>query len=311
MKDSSPAFSRPLRILFTIARGDSFGGSSLHILDMANRLKQDGHEVEILIGGTPTEEVPRRYAAAGLHFRCTESMGRHIHPLQDFRAIRELRKHFIEFQPDLISLHSSKAGALGRLAAIGLNCPVLYTPHCWSFVEGFRKAWLYRWIEKRLAPLAAKIITVSEDERTFALQSGVSHCDQLVTIHNGVRDRFPQGTPAREENDATRMIMVARFEEQKNQKLLIRALHRLGHLSWDLTLVGDGPFREECEVLSKSLGLSDRIHFKGYCSDIPGLLVEHDLFLLITAGRDFPEAPSKPWELDSLPSFRMSVAVER
>lgn len=289
MKEFAPHFSRPLRIVFAIARGDSFGGSSLHILDMATRLKEEGHQVEILIGGSPDEEVPQRYTKAGLNFRCIEAMGRQIHPIRDFRAILELRKHFINLKPDLISLHSSKAGTLGRLAAIGLPTPVLYTPHCWSFVEGFRNAFVFRWIEKLLAPLATKIITVSEDERQFGLRCGVGTEEQVLTIHNGVRHRFSDESEATV-HDPLRLIMVARFEEQKDQKLLIRALHRLGHLPWSLTFVGEGPFRAQCEELSESLGLSERIRFEGYCDNIPKVLSEHDLFVLATRWEGFPRS---------------------
>ncbi len=35
--------------------------------------------------------------------------------------------------PDVIYMHSSKAGALGRLADIGFKNIVLYNPHGWAF----------------------------------------------------------------------------------------------------------------------------------------------------------------------------------
>lgn len=291
MESSPPNFSRPMRVLFVIARGDSFGGSSLHILDMASRLEQEGHTVEILVGGTPDMEVPERFTAAGLTFRCLLEMGRTIHPLRDFRAVLRIRREIRDFGPDIVSLHSSKAGALGRLAALGTGIPVLYTPHCWSFVEGFRHASVYRILERILAPLATRIVTVSDDERSFGLRMGVGREDQVQTIHNGVRDPLPEGFPGRTRGtDPIRLIMVARFEEQKNQELLIEALSRLTRLPWTLTLVGEGPFRSRCIERVESLGLSDRITFAGYSSDIPGLLCQHDLFLLISRWEGFPRS---------------------
>ena len=56
--------------------------------------------------------------------------------------------------PDVIYMHSSKAGALGRLADIGFKNIVLYNPHGWAFnmnnISVIKKK-VYALIEKVLA----------------------------------------------------------------------------------------------------------------------------------------------------------------
>ena len=59
---------------------------------------------------------------------------REIRPARDFGALQQLRQLAREIRPDLIHLHSSKAGALGRLAWSGRKTPLLYTPHGYSFL---------------------------------------------------------------------------------------------------------------------------------------------------------------------------------
>ncbi|MEM9281578.1 MAG: glycosyltransferase family 4 protein [Verrucomicrobiota bacterium] len=282
------------RALFIIARGDAFGGSSLHVMDMAKRLENDGSKVRILVGGQPDMEVPRRFAAKKLDFVCIPELGREIHPINDAKAAFAIRRETRKFCPDLVSLHSSKAGAVGRLGLVGMRVPILYTPHCWSFVDGFPNAKLFRLLEKALAPLASRIITVCEDERQFGLKRGVGREERVLTIHNGVTDPFqndsPPSKPQRDEGEPVRIIMVGRFEQQKNQPLLIRALARLRDLPWKLTFIGEGPQLQDGIQLAEQLGIRDRIHFAGYSNRVVDELQHHDLFALITRWEGFPRS---------------------
>jgi len=43
-------------------------------------------------------------------------MVRNFSPIQDFKSIIQLRKELKKLNPDIIHLHSSKAGVLGRVA---------------------------------------------------------------------------------------------------------------------------------------------------------------------------------------------------
>ncbi|MDF1826293.1 MAG: glycosyltransferase family 4 protein [Verrucomicrobiales bacterium] len=278
------------RILYAVARGDAFGGSSLHVMDMAKRLSKEGHTVKVLVGGTPDMEVPRRFSNSGIDFECLPDLGREIHPANDLKAVIAMRREIRKFDPDLISLHASKAGAIGRLAALGIDCPLVYTPHCWSFVDGFSKAGLYRLIEKVLAMKTTQIVTVSEDERILGLSQGVGKPETTCTIHNGVKDRYTDRGSSKSERNSTEIIMVGRFEEQKDQPLLINALSQLTALDWRLTLIGDGPLRAKCIKLAKQHKIEDRIEFSGYSDSVCDTLAKHDVFALITNWEGFPRS---------------------
>ncbi|MGI9318794.1 MAG: glycosyltransferase family 4 protein, partial [bacterium] len=92
-----------LKIAYVIARGDAFGGSSLHVCDLSRRLIDDGHVVRVFVGGTEDMEVPQRLAAKKLDFECIPEMGRSINPAKDFRALMALRGEIRRFAPDLVS----------------------------------------------------------------------------------------------------------------------------------------------------------------------------------------------------------------
>lgn len=283
---------RETRLLFVVARGDAFGGSSLHVLELADRLRGAGYQTRVVVGGEPHMEVPRRFAARGIDFQCLPSMRREMHPGRDLKAVSGIRREIRRFAPDLVSFHSSKAGGVGRMAALGLGIPCLYTPHCWAFVDGFPRARVYRTLERLLAPVVSRIIAVSEDERTYGLRKGVGRPEQVTTIHNGVRDCFSTGCAPRErkEGEPVRIVMVGRFEPQKNHELLIRSLARLERLPWTLTLVGEGPLRPRVEELVRKTRLADRVEFAGYTDEVEEVLARHDLFVLTSNWEGFPRS---------------------
>ena len=54
-------------------------------------------------------------------------------PLQVLKKVTAIRKVIKQIKPDILYCHSSFAGGLGRMAAIGLHCKVVYNPHGWAF----------------------------------------------------------------------------------------------------------------------------------------------------------------------------------
>ena len=83
-------------------------------------------------------------------------------------------------------------------------------------------------------------------------------------------------------NDRTYLISVGRLVRRKNLSVLLRALASVGDGAVELIVVGDGPEREPLEALARTLGLSDRVHFKGYVEEVDKhrLLQAADVFVL-------------------------------
>ena len=183
--------SSPLRIAFVVTRSDAIGGAQIHVRDLAGALHDEGHAVRVWVGGQgPFVDVLRR---RGLAVEPLQSLVAPLRPWTDVRGVLELRRALASFRPELVTLHSSKAGTLGRLAARGLGVPVVYTAHGWPFVEGVPRVSraIYRLVERLTAPLADRLVTVSEHDRRLARGAGVGTDAQLVRVHNGVPDVPP------------------------------------------------------------------------------------------------------------------------
>tara|TARA_R110002096_G_scaffold16106_15_gene55051 strand:+ start:116 stop:1159 length:1044 start_codon:yes stop_codon:yes gene_type:complete len=253
----------------------------------------DGHQVKVMVGGSSEMEVPARFAEKELDFECVNAMGRSINPLKDLEAMAAIRNAVAKFAPDIVSAHASKGGAIARVACLGMGIPVLYTPHCWSFVEGFPNAKVYEVAERLLAPFARRIIAVCQQEREFGLARRVGNSDQTVFVHNGVTDSDTAQllkTGDEQSDNPIRLVMVGRFEEQKDQTLLLRAMAELKESNWKLKFVGDGPSREVCMDLAMSLQIEQRVEFVGYSSNVDDELRDCDVFLLISNWEGFPRS---------------------
>lgn len=156
--------------------------------------------------------------------------------------------------PDLVHLHSAKAGLAGRLAVRG-RIPTVFQPHAWSFdAVGGTAAELALCWERFATRWADRVLCVSGDERLKGLRAGVR--GRWTVIRNGVdTERFrPAGSRDRTApaalrglpGDALLVVCVGRLCRQKGQDVLLRAWPRVAARvpeAW-LVLVGDGPGRD-------------------------------------------------------------------
>jgi glycosyltransferase involved in cell wall biosynthesis len=276
-----------VNITYVVTRAEPIGGVQIHIRDLAVSLQQRGHAPRVLVGGEGAFVESLR--AAGVPVGILPHLTVPISPLGDLLALGEIRSALRRQPPDLVALHSSKAGILGRIAARSLGVPALLTAHGWNFTPGIAPlpAAVYRQIERAVGRITTRIITVSEYDRRLALDAGLTSADRVVAVHNGIPD-IPVELRARPDRAPTRLIMIARFEAQKDHPTLLHALAGLRDLAWELDLVGDGPLLGRMESLAADLGLRERVHFLGQRMDVPRLLAGAQLSLLVTNWEGLP-----------------------
>jgi glycosyltransferase involved in cell wall biosynthesis len=184
-----------------------------------------------------------RRAGVSVHpWRATRALG--ANSVAETISLHRLIRHI---RPDVLHLHSSKAGLAGRLATRG-RVPTAFQPHMWSFLAAqgpIGRA--SRWWERLAARWTHQLICVSDDELAIGRGAGV-HAPAVV-VPNGVdTEHFVPGDRqvAREQlglGGGPIALCVGRMAQQKGQDLLLTAwpsvLSRLPHAR--LVLVGDGP----------------------------------------------------------------------
>lgn len=276
-----------MRVAYVITQSDVIGGASIHLLDLATGILSMGIDVTVLVGGNGP--LIQSLSNRGIHCISLKHLKRDIAPVSDYLAFRELRRHLKKLKPDIVHLHSSKAGVLGRLAARSVSIPTVFTAHGWAFTEGVSptRRVIYRQIERYMARFSNRIITVSDYDRNLALAAGVGSNSLITTVHNGIPNL--QNEPQeKEQDDSVTMIMVARFDKPKDHESVIRAVTGLHSTKWKLHLVGDGPTYRQSKELARRNGIEDKVCFPGLCDDVPERLARADIFILMSNWEGLP-----------------------
>lgn len=208
----------------------------------------------------------------------------------DVRAIRDLARFVRERKHDVVHAHSSKAGALARIARLaGLVSKIFYSPHAYYGMPrlGGKKERLFNFIESLLGHVGTTI-NCSEDERDFAVR--VLHVPQarLRVVHNGIdTDRFSPpdaagkaaartslGLPA----EGKLLITIGRDSLQKNYGPLYATLDDLlPAAGWSFAHAGAGSI-----ALRKGLctAAAARCHNFEHLDDVAPLLQAADGFVM-------------------------------
>lgn len=169
-----------MRILHIITNAE-LGGAQSVVSELCLWSAQAGHQVGVAsqAAGPFWESLDSRVERLPL-----PHMVKELSLLADLAVFGEIRKAIRDFGPDVIHLHSSKAGVLGRLAAGRLRRRVVYTVHGFDTILKAHRAFLP--LERVLQGLCGAVVAVSEYDRRNLAASGISR--NLSVIRNGARD---------------------------------------------------------------------------------------------------------------------------
>lgn len=219
---------------------ESFGAGTLAMVSaIANRQVQAGHVVTVI--HSLREETPANWRAlfdARIGF-VQLPMGRAIKPGADWRAGRRLVAELKRIRPDIVHLHSSKAGALGRIASVFYRGPRwFFSPHGLSFLqraEGRLKNTVFLLIEKLLARIPVTFIACSPSE---AEQIRVNLTERVVVVNNAVD---LAAIPAATGNDSiVRIGTVGRVALARNPELFASIAEALRQEGIEFVWIGGG-----------------------------------------------------------------------
>lgn len=277
-----------MKLLIGMTRSDTvLSGSFVHIRQVGEHMRSQGHEVMYLLGGEdgPASQMLR---SCGFNVMQVESLRRSINPLHDCRAFVHVLRLIKQFKPDFCSWHTAKVGAVGRLACALLRVPCIYVAHGVSFAETPENpSWrLYAALERIASFLPGRIVCVCEyDQREF-LKIGVNK-DRLRVIRNGMKDPGPLARKT--SGGHIRFVTAARYERQKDYRTLAHACRLLDErgVKFELDIYGQGPLKGEVYAYFEGL---DNVNFKGVVPDFGRVLKDSDVFVLSTHWEGLPRS---------------------
>src|SRR3954468_14670986 len=270
-----------LLILITLAEA---GGAQTSVATLLPGLTAEFDVTVAAHGSGPLRDAAD---AAGVPFVQLEHMRRAISPWQDTLALVELVRLCRRVRPDIVHAHSSKAGALGRLAAALARVPVrIFTVHGWSFAAyGGLPGRLYLWVERRLRRLTTAVVCVAEASRDVGVDAGACRAERTLVIHNAV-DVAAFAAPERLRG-IPQVVSIGRFAFPKDFATLVEALAAT-RADYRAAFVGEGPLLPEIADTIRQRGLTDRIDLLGNRGDVPVVLASADVFVLSSRSEGFP-----------------------
>ena len=294
-----------IRVLRIINRFN-LGGITYNVSYLSKYLP--GEYETLLIGGPEEEgEESSLYIPESMRLQplVIEEMRRSIDPFRDIKAYQRIKKIIKDFKPDIVHTHASKAGAIGRLAAIHCKVPVIvHTFHGHVFHGYFRpsKTEIFKKLERYLASKSTAIIAISElQKKELTLDHQICKNDKINVVPLGFDlKRFTEGMDEKRssfrnrnklENNELIIGIIGRLAPIKNHALFLEAIAGLKKESkqaFKALIIGDGETRQELEELVKQKEISDVVLFTGWIKEVDVALAGLDIVALSSKNEGTP-----------------------
>ena len=199
-------------------------------------------------------------------------MHRKINLKNDILAYRKIKKIINDFKPDIVHTHASKAGAIGRFAALSSKVPVIvHTFHGHIFHSYFNsyKSKFFIKIEQQLAKKTKKIIAISETQK-YELSEiyKITKPENIEIIHIGMDlAKFQENNKTKRQKfrkdfnidaDEIAIGIVGRLVPIKNHQLFLKAIKSVKENTTKKIrafIIGDGESRKFIENKAKELNI--------------------------------------------------------
>lgn len=252
----------------------NLGGISYNVSYLSKYLPS---EYETLLIGGPEEQgeesslfIPH---SLGLEPQIIHELRRSINPLGDYFAYRKIKKIIREFKPDVVHTHASKAGAIGRLAAVHCKVPIVvhtFHGHVFHGYFGSLKTGIFKAIERYLAKKSSAIIAISEVQKKelTELHKICTPSKMVVVplgfdlrrfIENKTEKRISFRSNYLLEEDEIAVGIIGRLAPIKNHYLFIDAVEYVAKNTTKKIkafIIGDGETKNQLITYLKEKGLT-------------------------------------------------------
>lgn len=264
------------KILYIV---ESFGsGVFTFLVDLINKLD---NEYEIVIAYGERKETLknfRDYFSNKVRFIKVENFVRSINVKKDFKALKEVKEIIKNEKPDIIHLHSSKAGVIGRLAISAKKVKMFYNPHGFSFLkldDSKLKRTIYWLIEKIMTIINRKCIIIGCSQGEYEEARKLSK--KSICINNGINiEKLDEETKELNERvieyKKIKICTSGRIGNQKNPVMFNEIAKQFPNM--EFTWIGDGEQRNKLT--------SPNINITGWKSrkEVLRILNDNDIFIL-------------------------------
>ncbi len=288
---------RPLKVLRIISRLN-IGGPAIHSITLTGGLDKARFESVLITGRPAEEEGDMSYLAYEKNVKpiVIDELRRQTSPLGDIKAFFKIYGWIRKIRPDIVHTHASKAGTLGRLAALAGGVPVkIHTFHGHVLYRYFSpvKSKIYILIERILSHFTDRIVAVSKRQQVELTRIlGLHRHDKCVIIPLGLDLKPFLAVEESENKDALTVGMIGRLTKIKNHKMFLDGAalikKKAPNLNVRFVIVGDGELKYEISDYIKKLGLEKDVLMIGWKADLASIYSGLDVVALTSDNEGTP-----------------------
>ncbi|MBI5004935.1 MAG: glycosyltransferase [Candidatus Lloydbacteria bacterium] len=295
----------PKKKIFYLITKSNQGGAQRNVCDLATGISPKLFDVSVFAGGDGWlfDELTKK----NIHAESLPFLARDVRFFAEIAVFFKLLSLFKKERPDIVHLHSSKAGALGALAArlAGVE-KIIFTAHGWAFNEprfflSRAAIWLVSWLTTLLAH---RIIVITKKEYAQTLAMPLITAKKIAYIPNGIDNiHFLPKKEAQEkllgpqaksiDADTIWIGTISELTANKGLKYAIEAtaIIKKGAASpFVFVVIGEGEERKALEKQIVDYKLSGTVFLAGYKKDAHTLLKAFDIFTLTSLKEGLPYA---------------------
>lgn len=277
------------------------GGALKHLVYLVTRLSNESFEITVVLSKSRDDNSTLEISSilkTGIRVIFL-SMCRNINLLNDMASFFKIVTILKKGKYDIVHAHSSKAGALFRLAALICKIPlVFYTPHCFYYQgkTGFRRL-IFLYVEKILSVITSGII-VSENEKKEILRNKITKANKVININNAIDFADYQQSIGSDETLRDLSIpggafivgAIGRLTPQKDWETFIYAANEVlkKYPETVFIITGEGELKQDIQKLIFKLGLDNKIILTGYIHRIHKIYAIIDVFVSTSLWEGLP-----------------------
>lgn len=257
------------------------GGAQRVCIDLANSAVKSGYEVGIaaMKGGNLWNELDSKV----IHFEL-EYMRKKINFL-DFKVLKELKKIKQEYAPDIIHLHTTKPGVLGRIVFRKNKKHIVYTVHGFDTIRTAHRKFLF--IEKAMKNLCGALVPVSEYDKNMMNLEGFNK--NIHVIHNGIDDKtiIKKTDLPIKIKESIKIITIARICPPKRFDMFINIAKSFSDKDIAFIWIG-GSQNETIESLKSKYDIPSNVYLTGDLPNASNYLSLCNIFVLFSNHEGLP-----------------------
>lgn len=258
------------------------GGAEKLLVDLLPRFKAMGHDVELLLFDGTITPFYKSILQSGIKIHSL-SIGQSPYNLLNILRLRKYIRNY-----DIIHTHNTACQYFIPIANIIFNakCTLITTEH--STHNRRRNKCIFKFIDRYIYSCYNHIVTISKGvSNNLQNHIGKKNSNKISLIYNGIdlmRYNRDKTTP---QSDSTFTIsMIAGFRPEKDHKTLLKAISLLPS-NYNLWLIGEGVTYHKVMTEAANLKIRNRTTFWGERTDIPNILKQSHVIVLISHWEGF------------------------